>query len=82
MVGRLGKRVFVSALIGASVAALSACGKSERDPRTEDPLVRIVTVKPNGRAECVFTGVVTARVQSDFGFRVGGKVIERLVDAG
>ncbi|SCW32665.1 RND family efflux transporter, MFP subunit [Pseudomonas sp. NFACC52] len=29
-----------------------------------------------------FTGVVAARVQSDLGFRVSGKVLERLVDAG
>jgi RND family efflux transporter MFP subunit len=29
-----------------------------------------------------FTGIVAARVQSDLGFRVGGKVVERLVDAG
>jgi RND family efflux transporter MFP subunit len=29
-----------------------------------------------------FTGVVGARVQSDLGFRVGGKVMARLVDAG
>ena len=29
-----------------------------------------------------FTGVVTARVQSDLGFRVAGKIVERLVDSG
>lgn len=29
-----------------------------------------------------FTGTVAARVQSDLGFRVSGKVLERLVDAG
>jgi RND family efflux transporter MFP subunit len=29
-----------------------------------------------------FTGIVGARVQSDLGFRVGGKVVARLVDAG
>ncbi|MDO9454117.1 MAG: efflux RND transporter periplasmic adaptor subunit [Stagnimonas sp.] len=29
-----------------------------------------------------FTGVVTARVQSDLGFRVAGKLVERLVDSG
>jgi multidrug efflux pump subunit AcrA (membrane-fusion protein) len=30
----------------------------------------------------LFTGIVAARVQSDLGFRVPGKVLERLVDAG
>jgi RND family efflux transporter MFP subunit len=29
-----------------------------------------------------FTGIVAARVQSNLGFRVAGKVVERLVDAG
>jgi RND family efflux transporter MFP subunit len=32
--------------------------------------------------ERAFTGVVSARVQSNLGFRVSGKVIERLVDSG
>jgi RND family efflux transporter MFP subunit len=32
--------------------------------------------------ERAFTGVVSARVQSNLGFRVSGKVIERLVDTG
>jgi RND family efflux transporter MFP subunit len=29
-----------------------------------------------------FTGIVSARVQSDLGFRVAGKIVERLVDTG
>jgi RND family efflux transporter MFP subunit len=34
------------------------------------------------QAERSFTGIVAARVQSDLGFRVPGKVLERLVDTG
>jgi RND family efflux transporter MFP subunit len=33
-------------------------------------------------AERTFTGTVAARVQSDLGFRVPGKIVERLVDTG
>ncbi|WP_419894773.1 biotin/lipoyl-binding protein, partial [Pseudomonas aeruginosa] len=33
-------------------------------------------------SESSYSGVVSARVQSDLGFRVSGKVVERLVDAG
>jgi RND family efflux transporter MFP subunit len=33
-------------------------------------------------AERSFTGIVAARVQSDLGFRVPGKIMERLVDTG
>ena len=70
-------------LIGPLLVGLSACKDSdEADPRTGDPLVRIVTVEPAGPAERAFTGVVSARVQSDLGFRVAGKVTERLVDTG
>jgi RND family efflux transporter MFP subunit len=34
------------------------------------------------QAERSFTGIVAARVQSDLGFRVPGKILERLVDTG
>ena len=52
------------------------------DPRTQIPLVRTGTVEISTRAERSFTGTVAARVQSDLGFRVPGKVLERLVDTG
>jgi RND family efflux transporter MFP subunit len=44
--------------------------------------VRIATVQTAGQSERAFTGVVSARVQSDLGFRVPGKVVERLVNIG
>ncbi|WP_275227090.1 efflux RND transporter periplasmic adaptor subunit [Novosphingobium album (ex Liu et al. 2023)] len=66
-----------------AVVLLAGCGgTAERDPRTEAPLVQIAIARPAGEASRSFTGVVTARVQSDVGFRVGGKVVERLVNAG
>src|SRR3954452_2034482 len=53
------------------------------DPRLGPQLVQIAVSKPAGAvAERAFTGVISARVQSNLGFRVPGKVIERLVDAG
>ncbi|MBY0237914.1 MAG: efflux RND transporter periplasmic adaptor subunit [Burkholderiaceae bacterium] len=62
---------------------LAGCDKPPpSDPRTEAPLVRTITLTeaaPDARA---FTGTVAARVQSEPGFRVGGKILERLVDAG
>lgn len=63
--------------------ALVACGdKSGADPRTQIPVVRAAVVQEAGQTARSFTGVVTARVQSDLGFRVAGKVLARLVDAG
>lgn len=62
--------------------ALAGCDRTPSDPRTQPPLVRITTSSLVNAATREFTGIVAARVQSDLGFRVGGKVIERLVDAG
>jgi len=65
------------------VVLLAGCsGTSERDPRTDAPLVQIATVRAASELTRSFTGVVAARVQSDLGFRVGGKVVERLVNVG
>jgi RND family efflux transporter MFP subunit len=44
--------------------------------------VRVATVQRSAQGERSFTGIVAARVQSDLGFRVPGKVLERLVDTG
>lgn len=63
--------------------ALTACGEEHvSDPRTEAPLVRTSAVQSASIASRTFTGVVAARIQSDLGFRVTGKVLERMVDAG
>lgn len=52
------------------------------DPRTASPLVRIAEAKRTGRGDRSFTGTVASRVQSNLGFRVPGKIVERLVDVG
>lgn len=62
--------------------SLTACQDQGADPRTKPPLVRVMTPVTESAANREFTGIVAARVQSDLGFRVGGKVIERLVNAG
>lgn len=63
---------------------LTACGNSSTadDPRSHAPLVRSAAVQKSTEAARSFTGTVAARVQSDLGFRVSGKVLERLVDTG
>jgi len=71
------------AAVGALSLALAACGKSTPpDPRTQPPLVHTTLVAPGHSSERVFTGTIAARVQGDLGFRVAGKVLERLVDTG
>ncbi|WP_159592499.1 efflux RND transporter periplasmic adaptor subunit [Chelativorans xinjiangense] len=52
------------------------------DPRQEPPFVRLVTAAPVAGSERGFTGVIEARVEGNLGFRVPGKIVERLVDVG
>ncbi|THD05711.1 efflux transporter periplasmic adaptor subunit [Panacagrimonas perspica] len=68
------------ALVSASL--LVACKDEDVDARLSVPLVRTAQVGAAPFAERAFTGVVSARVQSDLGFRVPGKIVERLIDTG
>jgi RND family efflux transporter MFP subunit len=76
----------VLAVLGAAaVVALSLPGRDAAaigDPRQEGPLVRLVIVARPNDSERRFTGVIAARVQSNLGFRVAGKIVERLVNVG
>lgn len=77
-------RLLLSLWLPLSVL-LSAChGDTDhaKDPRTQPPLVRDTTVQSSMTPVREFTGTVAARTQSDLGFRVPGKIIERRVDTG
>jgi RND family efflux transporter MFP subunit len=76
-------RFLVPFFLGVVPLVLVGCTKpAPADPRTEAPLVRIATVQAPAASARSFSGTVAARVQSDLGFRVPGKVIGRLVDVG
>ena len=66
-----------------AVLFLSGCThRHQNDPRTDTQLVCLARVEPSRGSERSFTGIVTARIQSNLGFRVPGKITERLVDDG
>lgn len=72
----------IRALLGVTVLLLAACSKPTP---TEEPIraVKVVTVglaPLDAGAE--FAGEVRARVESRLGFRVGGKIVRRLVELG
>jgi RND family efflux transporter MFP subunit len=80
--------VLAGVLIAASGAAVFATlaipprASAARDPRQEPPMVRLVTAARVTGSERGFTGIVGARVESNLGFRVAGKIVERLVNVG
>jgi len=76
LIAGLGVAAFVAlSLSGQKAAALT-------DPRQEAPIVRLAVAAPVTGSERAFTGIVGARVESNLGFRVPGKIVERLVDVG
>jgi RND family efflux transporter MFP subunit len=72
----------IAAFVSAAVI-LAGCSKApDADPRTDPPTVLTAHAAHASASVRRFSGVVAARIQSNLGFRVNGKVIERLVDVG
>lgn len=73
------KNVLVAA---SALALLGACSKQAE--KTEDirPVRAISLVSSDVDVNAEFSGEVKARVESRLGFRVGGKIVSRKVDAG
>src|SRR5206468_5203780 len=75
----------IGLLAGGLTVALMAGWSSKpavKDPRLQSPSVEIFEAQAGSSNKRSFTGVVEARVQSDLGFRVGGKILERSVNMG
>src|SRR5207244_912753 len=70
----------VATFVAFAIPAHEASAVS--DPRQEPPMVRLVTGARVGGSERGFTGTIGARVESNLGFRVAGKIVERLVNVG
>ena len=75
-------------LLLALISVLGGCGKEPASAstieagKTEQPaLTQVVGVVAAGNGN-VFSGEIRARHETQLGFRIGGKIIERLVDAG
>src|SRR6266699_3349909 len=77
--------ITIGLLAGGLTVALMAGWSSKpaaNDPRLQPPQVEIFKTEAAGSISRTFTGIVEARVQSDLGFRVGGKILERSVNVG
>jgi len=78
----LGSVLLAAAAAFAALSLRTQGASAVSDPRHEAPIVRLVMAAPVAEAERRFTGVIAARVQSNLGFRVAGKIVERLVNVG
>src|SRR5437660_758903 len=81
--------VLAGIVIAASGAAVIATlvipaqeASAARDPRQDPPMVSLVAAARVSGSERGFTGTIGARVESNLGFRVAGKIVERLVNVG
>jgi RND family efflux transporter MFP subunit len=68
--------------VAASLAIPTQEASAVSDPRLEPPIVRLVMPARVSGSERGFTGIIGAKVESNLGFRVPGKIVERLVDVG
>lgn len=62
--------------------AAVGCGGDPPPAKPASRPVLVTEVESASRSESAYTGVVAARTESDLGFRVGGKIVERRVDPG
>ena len=70
------------ALAVAVLATLTACGKGQA-PQEPVRAVKVLTVGASGSAvDLEFSGEVRARIESNLGFRVAGKVLSRPAEIG
>jgi RND family efflux transporter MFP subunit len=77
--------ITIGLLAGGLTVALIVGGCSKpavKDPRLQAPRVEVFKAEATGSNRKTFTGIVEVRVQSDLGFRVAGKILERSVDVG
>ncbi|WP_137890539.1 efflux RND transporter periplasmic adaptor subunit [Ramlibacter sp. 2FC] len=70
------------AAVATACALLAACSDPPAPVAVTRP-VFVTTVTPSASLQTrTFTSIVRARVETDLGFRTGGKIVERLVDVG
>src|SRR5437588_445946 len=77
--------LLIAVLGAAAVVTLSIRtpeASAVSDPSQEPPIARMATAARVTGYERSFTGTIGARVQSNLGFRVPGKIVERLVNVG
>lgn len=71
-----------SLMSGAVLMILAGCGQKEVPPPAPRPALIYKISAESGVDSDVYAGEIRARIEADHAFRVGGKIAQRLVDAG
>jgi RND family efflux transporter MFP subunit len=67
----------------AALATLAGCERKTKEKAVEARPVRTITAAKGGTGETVvLTGQISAENEASLAFRIGGRIIERLVDVG
>src|SRR5438874_9081671 len=78
----LGSVLIAGCAVAAFIALRTPAASAVSNPRQETPIVRLARAARVTGSERGFTGIIGARVQANLGFRVPGKIVERLANAG
>jgi len=78
MGGRISTCIFGLGLL----TLLSGCGQEKAEPKQHSRVFVQAVQSADFAAAVTLTGDIQARVQTDLSFRVGGKIIQRMVDVG
>ena len=78
----MNKLIIVSGLSLFTLLLLSSCEKPAASPPPPRPALVIEVGKTASSSATVLVGEVKSRFESNQGFRINGKIIERKVDVG
>lgn len=66
----------------ALTLALAACGEQKTSQAPVRPVKAFVVQSPSVERTLTYSGVIAPRIESQLGFRVAGKIVERFVNTG
>lgn len=76
------RTVMRAGLAGGALILLAACSKPPLPPEPSRPVLTMLVGERAEDSASTYTGEVRSRYETPLGFRLGGKVVARLVDVG